>query len=709
MTKQSKVKFTLPFALAIFTGAFLVFQIQPIIARLLLPSFGGTPSVWTTCMFFFQSGLLLGYLYAHGLVKFATIKYQIIIHCFLLVFSLFLLPVLPVVPDSLQHLPQSLEIIQVLATSVGIPFVLLSSSSPLLQYWFGLVHPGQSPYRLYALSNIGSLLALLCYPVIVEPLFPLSLQTLFWSFGFILFIGLTFWCEWPLFKKSFIENPNIQDNIGEINKDSQLLPPSWIDRLVWLSLAAGGSVILLSVTNKLCQDVAVLPFLWVVPLSLYLITFIICFERDVWYQRQIWFPFLCLSVGLLAYLLFKEYDKIEISISVQVIIYCAALFGCCMVCHGEIVRRRPPRIDLTLFYVYIAIGGALGGVFVNFIAPVLFGGYWELHAGLLFVAGSAMIAPIMHSHEKVGFQLGGKLIQIKRQFVLMAGCLCLGFLIWILGRNIFLLQGPSIFNSRNFFGVLHVFEYDKGTEDHYRLLQHGGVSHGIQWMNEEDIHQPTTYYGTCSGAALSINRFPSENPLKIGAVGLGIGTIATYGEEKDVFRFYEINPDVERVAREYFTFIENSEAEIEVIIGDARQTMKQELDSTGSQEYDAILVDAFTGESIPTHLLTQEAFDLYWQHLKEDGILAFHISNSHFNLSDVLRQLAIYANKEAIFIPDNGECNVYSEKNNWVLVTDNQNFLKDSVVHAAQEEWKQNSKPILWTDDFNNLFEILKW
>ncbi|SVB90732.1 uncharacterized protein METZ01_LOCUS243586, partial [marine metagenome] len=459
----------------------------------------------------------------------------------------------------------------------------------------------------------------------------------------------TFWCQWSVIKNSLGQNSkqlnDVKIQINTSKSYSSIQLPGWFDRFIWILLTAGGSVVLLAVTNKMCQDVAVLPFLWVVPLCLYLFTFILCFERDAWYQRKIWFPFLALSVGLLVFLLHREYEESQISLVYQIIIYCAALFGCCMVCHGEIVRRRPTTVDLTLFYVHIALGGALGGVFVNFIAPIAFGGYWELHASLVFVCALAMVVLVALDQDEHQFHFSGIKFYVKRRFAVIVGCVGIGIMIWVLGKNIMVMQTPSIFNTRSFFGVLHVFEYDKGTREHYRILQHGRVSHGVQWMHTLDMDQPTAYYGSCSAAALALNRFPSrrsddveKNAIRVGAIGLGVGTIATYGRDNDVFRFYEINSDVDWVAREYFTYLENSKADIDVIIGDARQTMKRELETTGSQQYDVILVDAFNGDAIPTHLLTQEASDLYWRHLKESGVLAFHISNNHFDLSDVVRQ-----------------------------------------------------------------------
>jgi hypothetical protein len=453
--------------------------------------------------------------------------------------------------------------------------------------------------------------------------------------------------------------------------------------------------------------VAVIPFLWVVPLSLYLITFIICFERDAWYQRVIWIPFLAFSVGLLVYLLGRDYADTELALAYQISIYCAAMFGCCMICHGEMVRRRPTAGDLTMFYVYIALGGALGGVFINLIAPLLFDGFWELHGSLVFVC---LLAILFVALDRKAMSL------LRRCMVVTTGCAGVGILIWFLRLHIVEQRDTSIFNKRSFFGVLHVYEDDKGTRQHFRSLYHGRISHGEQWLHKLRLHRPTSYYGPRSGAALALNRFPArkhEEPqkstIRVGAIGLGVGTIAAYGRPKDIFRFYEINPEVEYAAREYFSYLDNSKAEIEVLIGDGRRTMQRELETSGSQQYDVIIVDAFSGDAIPIHLLTKEASDLYWQHLKENGILALHITNFHVDLSDVVRQMAIHANKEAIYIEDDGEGDRYDDSSDWVIIGSNQAFLKDPLVRRFQADWRTELKPIIWTDDFSNLFEIVDW
>ena len=700
-----------PFAVAIFTSAFLVFQVQPVIARFILPWYGGTPGVWTTCMLFFQLGLLAGYLYAHVLAKRLQLHHQVIVHGGLLILSLFLLPITPALPEFPQNLPQTLEILYLLTVSVSFPFILLSASAPLLQHWFAHLRPGKSPFRLYALSNAGSLLALLSYPFLVEPVLTLSTQTRTWSCAYVAFMGATLWCAWPVLARTLHQDPTpltreATTRTKQSTRSTPLETPTWFDRISWLLPAALGSVVLLAVTNQMCQDVAVIPFLWIVPLSLYLITFILCFERAAWYQQKIWLPFLALSVGLLVYLLRRDYADSELSLAYQIVIYCAALFGCCMVCHGEMVRRRPLAGDLTTFYVYVALGGALGGIFVNLIAPLVFDGFWELHGSLVLVCLFAIVCVALDQKA---------LRAVPRRVIVTVGCGGAIVLMWYLGLHISEQRDSSIFNARSFFGILHVYEYNKGTHQHARSLYHGRIRHGKQWLHTSEMHRPISYFGPHSGVALALNNFPSrkhketaKSAIRVGTIGLGVGTVAAYGKPKDVFRFYEINADVESIARKYFRYLDNSNADIDIVIGDGRRTMQRELETSGSQQYDIIVVDAFSGDAVPIHLLTQEASDIYWQHLHENGILALHITNFHVDLSDIVRHMAIHANKEAIYIEDEDRGDGYNSSD-WVLITSNHAFLNDHTVRSFQDDWYHELKPIIWTDDFSNLFKVVKW
>ncbi|MCZ6620029.1 MAG: hypothetical protein O7E57_18075, partial [Gammaproteobacteria bacterium] len=483
------------FACAVFTSAFLVFQVQPVLARFILPWFGGSPAVWTTCMLFFQVGLLCGYAYAHLLASRVALAKQPYVHLTLVVVSMLTLPITPEQTGVITAQAPTLDILLLLAGAVGFPFVMLSASAPLLQHWFANVHPGRSPFRLYALSNLGSLVALLGYPIVVEPAITLATQTFAWSAGYVVFAAVSLWCAWPILSKR-LDKPAERDNA------TPSAPATWSERVIWTLLAACGSIVLLATTNQMCQDVAVIPFLWVLPLSLYLVTFIICFERDSWYLRSLWIPILTLSVGALVVLLHQDYIDDEMSLAYQIAIYTSAMFACCMVCHGEMVRRRPEATQLTTFYLYLAFGGALGGVFVSIIAPLIFDGFWELHLGLL---ATAVLAGFCIVRDRKALATRVRLYSFGTYWILGVATLA-----YYLDDHATYQLDDSIVNMRGFYGVLHVYEVDVGTKYHARKLFHGRISHGGQWQSQRDRNRPTTYYGTNSGTGVAINYHPAR-------------------------------------------------------------------------------------------------------------------------------------------------------------------------------------------------------
>ena len=690
------------FAAAIFSSAFLLFQVQPIIARFILPWFGGGPAVWTACMLFFQVGLLCGYSYAHMLARHIAVKHQPKIHLGLLLLSFLLLPIAPSSAwAAAAASAPALTIIQLLSATVGLPFILISATAPLLQHWFSRTFPGQSPFRLYALSNLGSLVALLSYPVLVEPHLPLASQTSVWSFGYVFFALLCLGAALPILRGA----PATQNQPPALSH-----VPSWTARLLWVLLAACGSTVLLAMTNQMTQDVSVVPFLWVLPLSLYLLSFIICFDRESWYHRGLWLPLLLLCTALLVYLLHQDYAATEMLLSYQIAIYSAAVFSCCMVCHGELVRRKSAASQLTTFYLYVALGGALGGVFVNVFCPLVFTGYWELHLSLV---GTFLLAAVCI--------LGDKKALTKQTYKVSGG---LGFavvlilLIHQLSIHIQTQREFSIANKRNFYGVLHVYDEAKGTRKYKRSFYHGRIEHGAQWLGLGKRFEgaPTTYFGPNSGIGRVFRHNPKRRgkpdqwqALKVGVIGLGVGTVAAHGRGQDTFRFYEINPQVEELAREYFTYLNLRPEFTEVVLGDGRISLEQELQQQGSQQFDILLADAFSGDSIPTHLLTKEAIELYWKHLRDDGFLALNITNFHFDLRDVARQLARQVGKQALLFEDIGD-SFGGSYNLWVIITDNAAFLQSQRVRLATAPWPTaNPKPIYWTDNFSNLFEVIYW
>ena len=694
------------FAIALFLSAFLLFQVQPLIARYILPWYGGSPAVWTTCLLFFQVGLLGGYAYAHGLVSVFRKKpqWQVAIHFILLALCFLLLPITPA--ESLKPTGHSenpvLGIIRLLASTVGFPYLLLSASGPLLQHWFGDAFPGRSPYRLYAISNVGSILGLLTYPFLFEPLFAVTQQTKLWSLAFVAYAIAAVACGIFLLKR-IPAHP-----IGGETTASIPEPPCRLDRILWIAFAACGSMLLLSLTNQMCQDVAVVPFLWVLPLSLYLLTFVISFDHDRWYRRIIWLPLAILAVGAVVHLINQQFAAKEMLFVWQLLIFLGAIFCGCLVCHGEMVRIKPASRYLTGFYLAISLGGALGGLFVSLVSPLIFDGYWELHISLLFLAFIGTFT-LLREFRKRSSKI--PLIATGVAAVTLITLLSQG--LW---KHVQECRDGSLASMRGFYGVLRVYEENEMTDDYYRALYHGRISHGRQYMEDPWTNLATTYYNEESGIGAAFRIHPRRSggtigPMHVGVVGLGVGTIATYARPGDRVRFYEINPQVETMARDHFTFLADCRGEETVVLGDARISLDDEFKSGGSQEFDLLVVDAFSGDSIPLHLLTKEAFALYFEHLNPDGILAVHISNLHLDLSDPVRNLAAAFDRHAYrveFAPDID--NYHSHYSDWILITKMPELTGILESKNYFGEWVSDPpKEILWRDDYCNLLDVVMW
>ena len=682
------------YAAAIVLGAFLLFLVQPVLARYILPWYGGGPMVWTTCMLFFQVFLLGGYLYAHLISTYLRARTQAIVHTALLAVSF---TFLPITPSSTLKPADPLNpvegILVLLVLSVGLPFLLVSSTSPLLQKWLKLAQPQRSPYRLFALSNFGSLLGLLSYPFAIEPYFPLGEQTHAWSIAFGLYAALSAWCAITLFGKR-ISLPQTPVDTGAIPMGTKVL---------WLALSTCGSVMLLATTNHLSADVAVVPFLWVLPLSLYLLSFMIAFQNDSWYHQRLWMHVLVVAlIGVLFLLTLAETTDFRI----QVVVYSAMLLAACMVCHGELARTRPPAAKLTSFYLLVAAGGAAGGVFVTLLAPRFFDGHWEYPLAL--VASYVLAAWCRNRGKSPAGRTASE--NAKKQSQLWTAGACA--LVSILGWHIYATQANTLAMTRNFYGVLKVYDIHKDTPQWRRYFWHGEITHGSQFMDPSRRRSPTQYFGTQAGIGLALRHHPRrQTGLHIGVAGLGAGTIAAYSTSNDSFRYYEINPDVERLSKEYFYYLDDSPAQAEVVLGDARISMEQELHRQGSQQYDVLVIDAFSGDAIPVHLLTREAFELYLKHLRADGILAVHISSLYFDLKPLLQGLARELQWPAVLIdnPYDFDNEVFSAE--WVLLTKNEEFLAVDEVAQSITPWPaeepDGSGNVVWTDDYSNLFQLL--
>lgn len=675
--------------LTIFLSAFLLFQVQPMIGRYVLPWFGGGPAVWTDCMLFFQTMLLAGYGYAHWLGSRRS-RVQCWVHLALLAASLAFLPIAPraAIWKTTATGDPSGRILLLLAATIGGPYLLLSATTPLLQRWFHLARPQETPWRLYALSNVGSFLALFSYPLVLEPYFRLSTQTWMWSGMYVVFVGLCGWTAWQMRSAPAAEPRAEPADAG----------PSVLDFAMWLALSACGSVLLLGTTSQITQEIAVFPFLWIAPLSIYLLTFILTFESDRWYRRGVFAvlagvlaPVTCAVISL----------SVATSVGKQLAVYLGALFVTCMVCQGELARSRPSPRHLTAFYLTIAAGGALGGVFAALVAPRVFSEFSEYPIGL---ACACILGFLCWMRSGALAQWTGRNFAVRVPLMaLMSGGIISAYAAAI---N----QQPGIEARRNFYGILRVVERsDKNGL--LRELSHGRVQHGFQYLDPDKRSWTTSYYGPHSGVALGIDALP--HPRRVAVVGLGAGTLAGWGRESDTYRFYEINPNVEPIARKWFTFLGDSKAHTEVVLGDARIQLERELAAGRAHDFDLIAVDAFSGDAIPMHLLTAECAEIYRQRLAPGGIIALHISNRSLDLEPVTRGLARYLGWQARMVvvardlldEDTGE-----SSSRWVMLTERRETFANSKIRDTILGWSSSKEPVItWTDDFASLWPMLRF
>jgi spermidine synthase len=834
-------------ALTILVSAFLLFQVQPIISKKILPWFGGSPAVWTTCVLFFQLVLLAGYAYAHWLIRMVSPAWQGPIHLVVLGLALLTFPITPagywnINPSDLWKPPDgnypAARILWLLAAKVGAPFFVASTTGPLVQAWFSRLFPGRSPYRLYALSNVGSLAALLTYPVLIEPMWRVDTQGAIWSLGFLVFsglIGVLARAMWHLAQgeasaaaAALSGQPQPLGAAANAPTTTEQAAaedpaPRWWLRAAWLGLAALASLALLAITNHLCQDIAVVPFMWVVPLSLYLLSFIICFDSERWYLRKTFGVLTLLGIGWLtavehyaavdsrldylqqaarvligprptfetpeaaeayAKLRFREKaqqaspwwrqpfssandwalkklaqavgwvqrggkppaGKEEPALPFYVdtadfgehvvaasTAYLLVLFLICMVCHGELVKSRPAPAHLTSFYLSISAGGALGGLFVGLVCPHLFKTHFEL--GLGMIGGFVVAWATLFNDGRDRWLKDREVLQWAMAFVLVLSALVVvrgnlndfelrrltawlppkwqqTLMDWgVLGKP----DPDLIAIERNFYGTIRIERmFDESDPDAGIALYNGRIWHGFQFLDPARQLEPSTYYVAGTGAALAVTYHPrAAQGLKVAVIGLGSGSMAAHGKAGDQYVFYEIDPKVVDAAYKYFTYLAKSPAKPRVVLGDARVSLERELKEDGPQNYDVIHLDAFSGDAIPAHLLTDEAFALYTQHLHKneagepDGIIVVHISNRYLDLEPVVAALAKKHNYLTWNVHKYEEGGPTDTSSDWVLVTRNRQFLEHPEVQAAGEKLAP-AKELLWTDQYTALYPILR-
>ena len=710
------------YAATIFVSAFLLFQVQPLIARYILPWFGGSAAVWSVTLLFFQAALLGGYAYAHFSISRLKPRAQMVVHVVLLGACMFALPIIP--PESLKpdgnEMP-ALRILLLLGASVGLPYLALSATGPLLQAWFARSYPERSPYALYALSNIGSLLALISYPFVVEPIWGRNEQAWNWTYVFIAFGVLCVVSAVTSFVLSKREATPEQGNGSRESTDSKEAkePEDQTKHpvVMWMFFAGTGTTLLLAYTNQVCLDVASVPFLWVVPLSLYLLSFILTFAGERWYPRRV---FLILMVLAIIATTGMPLWEGHIPLVVMICVYMASLFIFCMVCHGEAFRLRPKAKHLTKFYLFISLGGAMGGAFVALVSPLIFSLYNELFAGMMAAGALVMLSLARDTKSKL---YGGQPRWAWGLILILTVGILGG-----MGYNVYSQLDDTIVATRNFYGVFRIKETPEDSNLIWeRTLFSGTTLHGRQFMaNEEWQEIPTTYYGAHSGVGATLSSYPRKGPMKVGVVGLGTGTLATYAKPGDTYRFYEINERVIDLAEDYFKYLENCEGDYEFIVGDARLQMEREE----PQRYDVIVLDAFSSDSIPVHLLTAEAFELYLSHLRPGGVICVHISNRHLDLRPVVVANANHISLQRISWFSGERASTGTTLAEWVIMTNNAEAREEFEIYLREYAGDLNKSGALsefesgfgdvmqlpdadpdfepWTDDYSNLFEIIR-
>lgn len=668
------------YGLTIFLSAFLLFQVQPLIGKMILPWFGGSAAIWTTCMLFFQLVLLLGYFYSHWVTRYLSPSRQSLVHGGLLLVSLLLIPISP----SLDWKPlgaenPTLRILGLLTVSIGLPYFVLSTTGPLLQAWFARERSGQVPYRLFALSNFGSMLALLAYPVAVEPIFPTQWQSWLWSGLYACFVVACALLAWRGRKGTLIAPQAHNDGPA----------PRWTNKLLWAALAACPSILMVADTSFLTTNIAPIPMLWVAPLALYLLSFILSFERSGWYRRTIFLPLLIVSLAALTWLPTLGINEIPLALSMGINL--TAFFVCCMVCHGELARLQPHPSHLTGYYLMLAVGGVVGGFFVGVIAPYCFNSNYELSIGIVLTGLVAAFAVIP--------KLSAAAPKWRMALIAFSGVVLLGLSWTRVEDHLAQTRGAEV-TARNFYGNLQVFN---NVDSQYRTMIHGQIIHGRQNTAPGKLDEPTTYYSPDGGAGRALQSKAAQGPLRVGVIGLGVGTLVSYGRKDDYYRLYDIDPLVVEIAQKNFSYLSRTPATTEIILGDARLQLEREPD----QRFDVLLVDAFSGDSVPIHLLTFEAFAQYFRHLKPDGLLAVHITNRFLDLQPVVKTAADHFGKQARLVDSASNPDKLVLRSRWALVSGDPSFLKSPQLGGATAvEGRSGFQP--WKDDYSSIFSILK-
>ena len=698
------------FIATVFLGSFLLFAVQPIVGKYIQPWFGSTSAVWNTCLMFFQGVLFLGYLYAHALGRLSP-KRQLNLHGALVLATLaigfwhftrwgssILLPA-TAAPDA----PPALSILLVLVMTIGFPFLLLSSNSTLIQHWYNYAEPDKNAYPLYAVSNAGSLLALLAYPFLLEPFFGLRVQSHLWYLLLLLYGAAVLICARVAIRR------RIHPRTSDTTQDAALrdvaepfradLPSSRI--ATWFLLTMTGSILLLAVTSELTQNVSPVPFLWVVPLAVYLLTFILGFSRLFARYRPATSLLLLLGAILALYAMTH---RVTLPIGHMILLMSLSLFAVCLYCHGTLYATRPDHRHLTFFYMIVSLGGFVGGFFVSIIAPLLFPAYWELYIGLA-------LALVLAARQWLVLRM---LAPVWRYAAVAVAVLLCG----VLAHTLITEHRQAIFHDRNFYGTIRVEQEMRGEgeqEIRRNILKHGDIVHGIQFSRTEYRYRPVAYFNEESGVGRAILHHPlraqSDRPFRFGVVGGGIGTLVAYAREGDMMHLYELNPAVQDLAEntEYFTYLSDYADRWTASIGDGRLLLAEELAIAERPHFDILVIDAFNGDAVPVHLLTQEAIQLYLDSMDpEYGILALQITNKHVDFLPLIRAITdtFQLNTVVIEMPGDG---IISQHNRWALLTRNPDTFRQPVFQRDAISLINVRSVAMWTDDRSSLFGLLKF
>jgi spermidine synthase len=670
----------------VFLAAFLLFLVEPMAAKQLLPTFGGSAAVWLTCLVFFQTALLAGYAYAHWLARGRRPRWQMPLHIALL--SCAALLALAWAFDSGGFSQPAAHpfamVFRALLLSIGLPFLLLASTSPLLQTWLARLELGRIPYRFFALSNLASLLALALYPTIVEPYLTLRMQRILWSCGFVGFVAVSATLAWGM-RKAPAGLPEPMEPPADGAAPSSL-PSSLRSKCLWLLLPLAAAMQLSAVTSYLTANIAAIPLLWILPLGAYLITLIVAFEYARFVPRPVLTRLLAVMLAGLAYMMAKV--DVSLPVGLGIAFFLIEMFLACLYCHVEAYALRPRSTkELTTFYLMFATGGAIGSFLIGIAFPLLFSSNYDVAISFL---ATALVAAMVVWPESW-----------SQRMLWSVGAAMLIYLLVLLYAAY---RRDTMFATRNFYASLRVKQTYDSNQYWMRTLSNGTIQHGTQIFSPALRRTPTTYYAEDSGVGLAMRYCCAERARNVGIVGLGAGTIAAYGRPGDRMRFYEINPAVQPIAQHLFTYLRDSPALIMFADGDARASLAREA----PQHFDVLVVDAFSGDAIPLHLLTTQALEIYKRHLAPGGILAFHISNQHVDLEPAICLLAKAAGMQARTVqsfadPQRGEFNA-----TWVLVTGNDAFLTLPAVASHTRATEERAGLRLWTDDYSTLLELLR-